>query len=255
MGKLHELLAVEKVKVGAANKLLSDTTYKFKKAEYFSGHVKSLNMIEDSEQNKAIENAAYDVRNLPTTVHETLEYALKFWADAEDVIYQKNSTNKYAVADLYYQGNVISKDVSVDELLGLENRLEVLRKVFEEIPTLNAATRWQQNLGSGRAGAWEAVNPEITTKTERITVPVVLYEATDKHPAQVKESTLDRTVGTFSLEKYSGAATSAQKAKIINIVDELLTEVKQARMRANSVEASTEKIGNTLVDIIMGAFK
>ena len=254
MGKLHELLAVEKTKVNASNKLLNDTVYKFKKPEYFSGHIKSLKMIEDSEQNRAIEASAYDVRNLPTTVVETLEYAFKFWADSEDVLYQKNKTNQYAMADLMYEGNVIAKDVPVDELLGLETRLQTIRGVLDEMPTLAAASKWTDKFDSNRRGAWMAVNPEVTTKTERTTVPVVLYDATDKHPAQVKEATVDRTVGTFTLQKYSGGATSAQKAHAINIVDNLLAEVKQARMRANSVEANTDTIGKDLVGIIMKAF-
>jgi hypothetical protein len=115
MGKLHELLAVEKTKVNASNKLLQDTLHKFKKPEYFSGHVKSLKMIEDSEQNRAVQDSAYDVRNLPTTVVETLEYAFKFWAESENVLYQKNKTNQYAMADLMYNGAVVAKDVPVDE--------------------------------------------------------------------------------------------------------------------------------------------
>jgi hypothetical protein len=254
MGKLHELLAVEKTKVNASNKLLQDTLHKFKKPEYFSGHVKSLKMIEDSEQNRAIQDSAYDFRNLPTTVVETLEYAFKFWADSENVLYQKNKTNQYAMADLMYNGTVVAKDVPVDELLGLETRLQTLRGILDEMPTLTAAVKWTNDFDSNRRGAWMAVNPEVTTKTERTTVPVVLYDATDKHPAQVKESTVDRTVGTFMLQKYSGAATSAEKAKAINIVDNLLAEVKQARMRANSVEANTDTIGEKLVDIIMGVF-
>ena len=254
MGKLHELLAIEKTKVSAATKMFLDMAQKFGKFDYFQGHSKTLRMIEDSPQNQAIEMAATETRYLPTTVHETLEYALKYWAEAEDVLYQKNKTNQFAVATLNFRGNVLAEQVTVDELLGLETRLETMRKLMESMPTLNAATKWEPDTQSGRKGAWVVAEPEITTKTEKITTPVVLYEATDKHPAQVKEVSVDKTIGTFKLIKLCGAATSAQKADVMAILDDLISEVKQARMRANSVEASTDKIGFMLVKLIMQPF-
>jgi len=254
MTKLHELLAVEKTRTSAATKILQETVQKFSKSEMFSGQVKSLTMIEDSPTNKVLEATAYEERELPTTVAETLSYALNIWATAEDVLMQKNSTNQTAVADLLYQGNVIADNVPVDELLGLENRLETLRKVFEAMPTLSAAVSWDVDVQSGRQGAWKASEVDKTIKTEKTTVPVVLYEATDKHPAQVKEVSQDKTVGTFNIVKFSGAATSAQKAEVLAIVDELITEVKQARMRANSVDAVNRRIGQTLTKLILSPF-
>lgn len=255
MGKLHELLAVEKTKTTAATKMLQDAQHKFGKFDYFQGHNKTLKMIEDSPQNQAIEQAAAEVRQLPTTVYETLEYALKYWAEAEDVIFQKNKSNQVAVADLFFRSSLIAKNVPVDELLGLETRLETLRKVMEAIPTLNAAVRWERDAQSGRKGAWIISEPEITTKTEKVTTPVILYEATDKHPAQVREVSVDKTIGTFKLIKTCGAATSAQKAEVLAVLDDLISETKQARMRANSVEANTDHIGAEIAALIMQPFK
>lgn len=254
MGKLHELLAVEKEKNNALNKLVADTHTKFKKFEYFQGHVKTLKMIEDSAQNNVIEQSAYEDRQLPTTVHETLDYVFQFWKQAEDITFQKNKTNQHAVADIVFRDEVIAKDVPVDELMGLEVRLDTVRKVFDAMPTLPAGVKWEPDNASGRPGSWVAANKETTTKTEKTMVPVVLYEATDKHPAQVKESTVDKTIGSYTLLKRCGAATSAQKAECIALVDDLICCVKQARMRANSVQASTDKIGQTIVDILMRPF-
>lgn len=255
MSKLHEILAVEKTRVSAAQKLIADTHNKFGKFDFFQGHEKTLKMIEDSPQNEAIENAARDVRNLPTTVSETLDYALDYWAKAEDVIFQKNRSNQYAVSDLFFRDTLVAKDVPVDELMGLESRLTDLRKVFEAMPTLVASTRWEVDAASGRHGAWVAEAPEVTTKTEKTTTPVVLYQATDKHPAQVKEVTSDKIVGTFTLRKTCGAATTWQKAESLAIIDELIVQIKQARMRANSVEANTAAIGNVLKELILKPFK
>lgn len=255
MTKLHEILAVEKTVVSAANKMLADTATKFGKFDYFQGHSKILRMIEDSPQNAAIEASAAENKQMATTVAETLEYALKFWADAEDVIFQKNRTNQYAIADVMLNGTVLLQDAPVDELMGLEVRLTALRKVFEQMPTLDASRGWVQDSSSGRKGAWTVSTPDITTKTEKSTTAVVLYDATDKHPAQIKEVPSDKTVGTFTLTKTCGAATSAQKAEVLSTVDNLLIEVKQARMRANSVDVKQAQIGKALVELILKPFK
>lgn len=251
--KLHALLAVANTKKSGLAALVNDTIEKFKKPDYFKGHIKTLKMIEDTPQNAATERAAQENRALPTTVHETLEYMLKFWADHEDVLYQTNKTNQRAVADLVFRGQTIATSVPVDELLGLENRLEGLRKVMAAMPTLSATVEWVRG-EDGRKGSWKAKNPNLTTKTEKTIVPQILVAATEHHPAQIDKIPQDKTVGTFSLLEFSGACTSQQKADVLATLDELLVEVKNARMRANDIEAVQDKIGETLVNLIMEPF-
>lgn len=254
MTVLHELLAVEKTTSNQAQRLMQDTLGKFGKEHYFKGHVKSLKMIEDSPQNASLETAASEQVELATTVKETLEYLFKHWAKAEDVIYQINSTNRNAVADLIYEGVVIATEVPVDELMGLEVRLTELRKVMHVMPTLAATSKWLQDEKAEKDGAWISESVETTTKTEKVVTPVVLYHATDKHPAQVEKLSTDKVVGTFSITKFSGAATSAQKAEVLTTIDNLIAAVKQARMRANQVEVSKGRIGQTITDLIMKSF-
>lgn len=254
MAKLHELLSVEKTRTQAANKLLEETSHKFKKDQYFSGHIKTLKMLVDSPENTAIEDAARDEKELPTTVPETLEYLFDFWNKAEDVTFAKNLTNQKANADLLYQGSVLVANVPVDELLGLEVRLETLRRALDQIPTLDASKEWARS-SSGRRGEYVAVTDEVTSKTEKTMTPVVLYEATDKHPAQIERVTVDKVVGSFKRRSISGAATSKQKADLIAILDELLVEAKQARQRANSVEAANDRIGSKITNLLLDVFK
>ena len=88
MSKLHQILAVEKTRVGQAQKLLEDTARKFGKSQdYFTGFTKSLSLLADGDSNEAIEAQAFEERNVVTTVPETLEYLLDFYAKAEDVLY------------------------------------------------------------------------------------------------------------------------------------------------------------------------
>ena len=141
--ELHEILAVSGTKTAAANKLLEETASKFKKEHFFQGHVKTLKMIADSPENTALEEANRDIKELPTTVVETLAYALSFWANAEDIIYAKDKTNQKACADLLYNGEVVAADVPVEHLLGLQVNLLSLRKVLAEMPTLDASKEWK----------------------------------------------------------------------------------------------------------------
>lgn len=253
MAKLHELLAAEKTPTGAWNQLYEDTLKKFKNpAHFFQGHSKSLKMIVDSPENAATEDQNRDEKPVTTTVHETLEYALDIFARAEDLQYQKNKTNTDAFGTVMWRGAPLLSGLPVDELLGLEARLLRLRQLFAEMPTLDATKHWNQ---SSLRDVWELSFPEETTKTEKVIIPVVMSPATDKHPAQVQAVGKDNVVGKFSLVKRSGEATAQQKADMLKTIDELMIEVKQARMRANETEAVTEKIASRIVALLLEPLK
>lgn len=252
MAKLHELLAAEKTPTGAWNQLFEDTLKKFKNpTHFFDGHSKSLQMIEDSPANKAIEDQAREEKPVTTTVYDTLEYALDIFARAEDLQYQKNATNRKATGTVMWRGKTLLDGLPVDELLGLEARLTKLRGLLLEVPTLDATKHWVEQGGYVFALQY----PEETTKTEKQLIPVTLKEATKEHPAQVQAVQKDVVVGKFKMIKRSGSATALQKAEAIKRIDELLVEIKQARMRANETEAECGKIAKTLVDLILEPFK
>lgn len=249
---LHELLAVEKHRNAQVEQLTTETLAKFGKYEFFAGAIKTLKMVEDNPANAATEAAARAERTVPTTVHETFEYLLGFWANAEDVQYQKNLTNQKATGMIELEGLTLPP-LPVDELLGLEVRLEKLRQLAKQMPSLNAAKTWEAL--PERKGLYKNTLVEDTTKTEKEFYPIILAPATDKHPAQVKEGSRDKVVGRFSLLEFSGAATTEQKARFIEQLDDLLAAVKQARQRANTTEVEKQKIGEVLVDYLMKPFK
>lgn len=252
MGRLFELLASEKSLSDAANKLIAETKTKFQKAEsYFKGHIKTLRMLEEKPENQAVELAAADHKPVTTNVLETLQYTLDHWAKAEDVIFQKNCTNQTARADLEFRGAVLKCDVPVDELMGLEARLTSLRGMLQEVPTLDASREWEPDTQRG-AGFWKAKQKETTTKTEKVMTPVVMYAATDKHPAQIEKVTKDVVVGSFTQQYFSGSATTVGKSEAIKAVDDLIVECRKARNRANTVEAHNGRIGGDIVRVIMG---
>lgn len=255
MPKLHELLAAEKTPTGAWNQLYEDTLKKFKNsAHFFDGHSKSLAMIEDSPGNKAIEDQAREEKPVTTTVYETLQYALDIFGKAEDLQYQKNATNRKATGTVMWNGAPLLTDLPVDELLGLEARLTKLRQLLAEVPTLDATKHWTpaHNIG---AHVYELQYPEQTTKTEKQLTAVTLKEATKEHPAQVQAVPRDVVVGKFTTIKRSGAATALQKAESMKRIDELLIQIKQARMRANETESERVSLAGTLVALILEPFE
>lgn len=250
--KIHEVLAIEKTHVSAAQKLYAESMEKFKKEQFFKGHVKVLKMIADSPENETIEKAAFENRELPTTVYDTMSYFLDFWARAEDILFTKNESNRSAVADIVFFDTVLVEAVPVDELMGLEVRIEQLRRLMDNAPTLDATKSWTRDEQRGN-NVWRSATPEISTKTERRVVPIVLVEATEKHPAQVKELTRDDVVGSWTTDSFSGALTSKQKADSLAVLDELLASVKRARIVANTATATPRNIGKIVADLLLKA--
>jgi hypothetical protein len=252
MPKLHEILAAEKTVAAAWNTLHAETLKKLGNEQFFNGHTKSLKMLEDSPANEAIEAQAREDKQMQTNVHDTLDYALGIFAKAENLQAAKNVTNTFAKADVVFRGTTLFTSLPVDQLLGLESRLGKMRELMLAMPTLDAARAWQRD---GTTGHWVAP-PEHGVKTEKIVGAVELSPATDKHPAQVEKVTRDVPVGKVTLVRRSGTATAVQKAEAIKLIDELLVEVKQARMRANMTEVVSDyRVGDTLKDLILGVFK
>lgn len=255
MGKLHELLAAEKTPQAAWNVMQEDTIKKFKNPEhFFHGHSKSLMMIGDTPEKQAIEDAAREEKAVPTNVYETLQYALEIFAQSEDLQAQKNKTNQRAVGTVMWRGKPLLKDLPVDELLGLEARLGRMREIFTSIPTLDATKVWEPAPNEGPF-IYALKFPEEATKTEKRIEPVTLSPATPVHPAQVQAVSRDVVVGKITLRKRTGAATAAQKAEAIRRIDELLVEIKQARMRANETEAENIRIAQPIIDLLLEPLK
>ena len=255
MAKLHELLAAEKTPTGAWNQLFEDTLKKFKNpSHFFDGHSKSLKMTEESPANEATEDQAREEKPVTTNVFETLQYALDIFGRAEDLQFQKNKTNQKAVGTVLWNGEPLLTDMPVDQLLGLEARLTKLRQLIAEVPTLDATKHWKTATNISPY-VWETEFPEETTKTEKTPIPVVLSEATKEHPAQVQAVAKDIVVGKYTTIKRSGSATALQKASAIKRIDELLVEIKQARMRANETETEKGSVSDILIPLILEPFK
>lgn len=241
MTKLHEVLAAEATVVGAADKLLAETQVKFgKHTQFFSGSVRTLKRLGSTPEDAAQEKAGRVDKPINTSVSETLNYVFPFLDKALSLKLTKHATNQAAVADIELDGKVVMSKAPVDFLLDLEQALPKWRALFLDMPTLDPSRKWKPE---GRLGIFVTEAAVQSTQTNKVMVPVVLAPATDKHPAQVKESSEEKVVGLYDDLFFSGNATTEQKAAAVELCDRLIVAVKQARMRANSVEVTKGSAG------------
>ncbi len=251
MSKLHELLAVEADLEGVYKKILEETETTFvKKQDHFFGFHRHLRWFAEEEGQDQPEGIA-EHKEMVTTVADRLGYQQDFIVRFLDAVYQKELSNQNAVADLIVDENILAKAVPATFLLGLETKLKRIRRSYELIPTLPPGYKWEKDTERG-ADVYKNAVPEETYKQVNVITPQVLYDATDKHPAQVEKLAEKKNVGKFTKDLWYGMLSSADKSKLIGRVDTLLRAVKQARQRANRADVVEEQIGEKLFKYING---
>lgn len=244
--QLHELLAVEQDLKGQANKILAETKSVFNREEMFRGSHTSYSPYDEADAHLAAE----DHEELGTTVPKRLDYTAKTLARYYDAVLQKETTNQGARADIVIGGVAIASNVPATMLLGLETKLREFRGAIESMPALDVKVEWAPAPDQG-PDVFAAVHANQRFRTKKITKPVVLYEATKEHPAQVKECEENIHVGVIEAKVFSGAVTSARKAEILGNLDTLIRAVKKARQRANKQVIVKGKIGAALFDFVL----
>lgn len=248
MGKLHELLAAEKDRDDAWNKILKETITLFsKQADRLWGHKKHLEMRD--EDRKFEEDAAYEDKPLITTVPDKLKYASGFAVRYFDLIFQKEQTNQSAEGAIIIDGHVILEGLPVTFILGMERRLVKLRAMYEAIPTLSPSHEWVRASDVGK-NIFRIKTPEVTSKTESIPKSEVLYDATENHPAQIEKWHENVVIGKFIKHVFSGMISPKRKSELLGRIDELIIAFKEARQRANEEEVEPKEVGQVIMDYI-----
>jgi len=242
---LHELLAVEGDLEGTHKKILEEAKVTFtKKADHFFGQHRKLEVFAD-------DGIKYpeEYKKLETTVQQKLDYMMGAEIRYFDALLGKEATNQTATADLIVDGVTIGTGLPATFLLGMETRLKHLRAVYEVIPTLQPGVAWEKDETMGK-GIYKATNPNETLKTETVIEPIVLYEATKEHPAQIKEVSKTRNIGKYVTTIWSGMISPAQKSIVLSRIDKLIRAFKQARQRANMTEVVKRTIGKEIFEFI-----
>jgi hypothetical protein len=132
----------------------------------------------------------------------------------------------------------------------MENRLKAVRDMILAAPTIEPGVRWEADLTAGGHVFVADLAPNF--KTEKTVKHKVLYDATDKHPAQIEKWNEDVPVARIETRNFSGMLTPLRKSEILGRVDRLLAAVKQARQRANAVEVENLHVAHAMFAYVLG---
>lgn len=247
--KLHELIAVEGELEGTAKKIIDEASVTFsKKPDHFLSMRREVRMLSDAPE--AIAENTVEMTALTTTVGDKLDYVgshlIRYW----DAVLQKETTNGHAKADLVVDGTVVGKDLPATFLLGMENRLKAVRAMYEDIPTLAPGKTWIPDETNALKGVFLVRDDDVRVRTKKLAKPVVLYQATKEHPAQVKEVVEDVPVGHVTVRNWSSMISPADKSDMLGRIDKLIRACKKARQRANSTEVVRMTVGKVLIDFV-----
>lgn len=248
MSKLHELLAIEGDLAGIAKKITDEILSTFKKPDHFIGQHRKLEMFDAAEQSKVV---ADEYKEIVTTVPKKLSYLSESIIRYFDAVLQKETTNQQAKADLVVDGITIAKDVPATFLLGMESKLKELRSVFESTPTLAPGVAWEKDLAQGN-DIYRMKYADEKLKTAKSFMHKVLYEATDKHPAQIEKWEEQTPVGRYITNTTCGMLSPADKSIYLGRIDKLIQAVKKARMQANMVDVVNVTCGDEIFKYIFG---
>jgi len=251
MGMIHELLPALKEAEDRDKKVYEETAIKMKKQGLLDGYNKVLIMHDEDRKDEEV--GAGETHELTTTVIERLNYMLDYQARNMDAQFQRELANRAASADVSLPNGKTIKDVPATYLMWLEKYLVKYRNLLEGIPTQDTSIRWIEDKKASKKGTWISEQIVSSNKTEKNEVPIVMYEATDKHPAQVKTIVKNTTVGHYENTMRTGKWTPHQKHQALNDCDQIIEEVKRAKSRANKTEAKHAAIGKAIIGSILEA--
>lgn len=247
--KLHELLAVREDRSSKAKKLTDETRHVLgHNRNLFAGTIKTTKSHSDS---RSKEFDAQEVIAVTTSVQSRLEYTFSSIIAAIDVAASIALTNTVAKADIIVDGKTLKAGVPSTTLLELEKELVQWRETVNFCPTLPAGVEWIPAENQAVTGVFVTKHAIVKKRTEKVTTPVVLYAATDKHPAQVEKVVNDVPVADITEISYNAMLTSEAKAAMMERAEKLIEAVKAARARANDTEVQFSNVGKVLVDYLL----
>ncbi len=244
MPKLNQIIAIVSGQKSEAEKALTETYHALQKPELFSGLTRVYTAKNDSDgDTKPPErkNPQKSVKDLFASIEATL-------AKTYDNVATQDWGNCQAKADVVVDGVPILKDVPVTHLLFLEHKLQDFKTFVDKMPVRDGADEWVFNTTTNSFVA-QATQKEVTRKDQ---VPIVLFPATDKHPAQTQLITKDVVVGHWEEKRFSTAISVTEKEAMLKKVVKLNEAVKQAREEANSIPVEKKEVAGKLLDYVFG---
>lgn len=241
MAKLNQILAIEK---GIKTRVYAEFTelhQSTQKPALMNGFHKSYQPRDEdgetypSESQKVQHNAG-----------EVMERVAKSLTELFDITASKDWANCTAKADVIIDGRTLLSGVPATYLLFLEKQLSDLSTFVAKMAELDPGSDWSVDPSTGLF----KTEPTATQRTRKVQRPIVLYDATEHHPAQTQLITEDVVAGSWTTVKYSGAIPAPRKKQLLARIEKLSNAVKFAREQANAAEAAEQKLGKEVFDYL-----
>lgn len=242
MSKLNQVIAAEQGVRSRTSRRVTDLYHTLQKGALFTGLSRTYKPRDDEGERLPAERTQVQER-----VERNLREVAKAWTPLWDIVLTKDEGNTSARANIVVDDLLLARDVPVTYLLFLEKQLTDLRTVLNSLPLLDPSERWSYD----EASDCYVTEPSETTRTKKVPRAHVLYEATDKHPAQVQSFTEDVIVGYWEKVVFSGAVPASRKRELADRLDKLIIAVKEAREEANSIEVEQQEIAADLFDYVL----
>lgn len=242
--KLNQVLAIEKNVKSRVYQMITDLHKVSQKSELLNGFSKTYEATEEGGQviPPQAQRVQYNAR-------EIFEQAKKGLAELFDVTATKDWGNQDARADVEVDGQTILNNVPATYLLFLDKQLSDMRTFVDKFSELDPSVDWEVDPTNSQLYKSPAT---MTVRTEKVQKPIVLYQATDKHPAQTQLVTQDITVGKWNTIRFSGALPANRKREIMERVERLSQAVKEALERANMQEVESRRTGDRILGYLFG---
>lgn len=238
MQKLSQVIAVEKGIKERTNQAITALHHASMKADPYQGIDRKYTPIKDGD-----DVLPPEARLVQQSVPAVLKAVRKQLGELFDITAAKDYANCKAVANLSVDGTAVLTAVPVTYLLFLEKYLTDLRTIVNKLPTLSADEEWTADPSTGLYKS----APQSSVRTSKEQEPIVLFPATDKHPAQTQLITRDRNVGTWTTVKISGAMPVPAKEALLERLERLQRAVKYAREAANVIDAPAINAGDAVL--------
>jgi hypothetical protein len=235
--RLNQVVAIEK---GIKNRVCAEISRLHKlnqKSELFNGFIKNYTPKDDDGEQYPTES-----KRVQLSASDAINEFAKALSQLLDIEATKDYANCNARADVVVDGAVLLGDAPTTYLLFLEKQIADIRTYIEKLPVLDDSEAWDIDVNTGLY----KTDTVKTHRTKKVQKPVVLYDATDRHPAQTQMITEDITVGYWNIVKQSGAIPVPEIKKLVKRIDKLSAAVKFAREKANSIEAVSVSVGDAV---------
>lgn len=244
---LHVFIAVRDSVRNRRQKALTEAHRVSTQPDLYEGLTRTYRPKEDGGDQLPPEHKHIQV-NGDTMLNRLVDAVANDW----DLMATIDRGNQAAFADVVVSTGVddvtetVIENVPAQFLLYLARELDDVYTYVSKLPTLDPAVRWTYD----PAVAAYVADPVETHRTKKVLKNHVLYEATDKHPAQVQTFTEDELVGYWTLIRRSGALPLERKAKLLQRIDTLRVAVKEARERANTTEIEDFKVAQPIFNYL-----